>query len=95
MIAIYLGIPLIVVTIADLRARKGKKSKALLTIVFILLTLFNIVATLNANGKGEDKVVLTGIILIAADLIVYFTSIYITGKQAEKCKKNSENSSGK
>lgn len=95
MVAIYLGIPLIIVTVADLRSRKGKKSRALLTIIFVLLTLFNLIATLNAYGKGENKVVLTGIILIVADLIIYFVSIYITGKQADKHKKNSENSSGK
>ena len=92
-IIIFLGIPLIAVTIADLRARKGKTSKALLALVFVPLFFFNVIAILNAFGKENNKVVITGGIMIVAQLIMFFTAYYITEKQAKKYKNNSDNRS--
>lgn len=83
---IYFGIILITIIIAEIRARKGKKSRALLTIVFLCITGFNLIAIINAYGYNDEKTVRTGIVMTGTILIVYFATIYITGKEAEKKK---------
>lgn len=83
---IFLSIPLITTIIAIVRARKGKKSFLLLTIVDWGYIIFNTIALLNALGNGDNDTVYLGFKIIVVTILVYIVALYLTGKEAEKHK---------
>lgn len=91
---IFLSIPLITAIIAIFRARKGKKSFLLLTIVDWCYIIFCTIALLNALGNEDEATVFLGFKTIVVTIIIYFVTLYFTGKEAKK-NESSENNSGK
>lgn len=86
---IFLIIPIIALEISLVRAKKGKRSIILLTIIDGCYIIFSLIALLNALDKGYENVIYTAFKTIVVTIIAYVTSIYFAEKEAKK--NNDEN----